>query len=217
MSPLFRTLLAIPRTVMESCSFDGNADLCCLGVRIGFYLQWTTTITANFVLSKEEIVASGFALALYIIAVFLNLMVQTFRFTINPLDVYVTNLLCFGSQFLLVPLFLWRILTCGNPVFDPTRWMVVDAVPPLKKLTVVLCTASSAFQLWFWIRFLPREEQNGCQIYGFLFVKAPLNNPMLRDVNIALLCLQELIVLLGWIEYQVRKGQRPYLETKMVR
>lgn len=205
------------RGEMDDCSFEGNADLYGLGIRLGFYLQWLTTVLANFVLAKEEIIANGFAFAVYISAVFLNLVVQTTRLTIDPLDVYVTNLLAFGSQFILIPLSLWRMVTCADPFLDPTRWTVITPGLFLRILSVILWVTSSTFQLWYWIHYLPLSNKRECDSYGFLFVKVPLNKPMLRNINITLLSLHELFLLLGLIDYLAKKRREPYLANRLVR
>jgi hypothetical protein len=202
---------------MDVCSFEGNADLYGLGIRLGFYLQWLTTILANFVLAKDEIIANGFAFAVYVSAVFFNLLVQTSRLTIDPLDVYLTILLSFGSQFFLVPLFIWRIVTCADPFLDPTRWTVITPGLFLRTLSVVLWATSSTFQLWFWIYYLPLSNRRECESYGFFFVKVSLNRAVLRSVNITLLSLHELILLLGVIDYLAKKRRQPYLDNRLVR
>ena len=202
---------------MDDCNSDGSADLYGLGIRLSFYLQWFNTIHANFVLAKGEILANGFAFVVCVSAVFLNLVVQTVRRTINPLDIYLTNLLFFGSQFFLVPLFIWRLVTCADPFLDPMRWTVTTPGLFVRVVSVMAWMTSSTFQLWFWIYYLPLSIQNECEHYGFLFVKVSLNRPMLRTVNIVLLSLHDLIFILGFIKYLAKKKRGSYLEHRMIR
>ncbi|KAM7211162.1 hypothetical protein V8F06_013469 [Rhypophila decipiens] len=96
----------------DAWSYQGNADMYGLGIRLGFYLQWFAKISADILMRRSEISANSFAIYSFIAAVFIALSIQTAKARITELDGYIVLLLCFGNYYSLVPIFLWRALTC---------------------------------------------------------------------------------------------------------
>ncbi|KAH7316961.1 hypothetical protein B0I35DRAFT_434308 [Stachybotrys elegans] len=192
---------------MDACSPDGNADLYGLGIRLGFYLQWFSSILANALLVEEEILATRFALFIFMSATFVTLIVQTIREALTIIDTYTVLLLCFGYHYFLIPTFLWRVLTCFNHKLDPTRWILLAYSPTFYVFFVILLAATSGFQLWFWISEIPNFPTT-CASYGFLFSKVSLQGEALRATNITLQVLLILVYSLGLFQYIIQKSKK---------
>ena len=185
---------------MANCAFDGNSDFYGLGIRIGFYLQWYSSILASW-FAPSEIEGLRFSNSVFIAATFLALVIVTARDVsgLHVVEVYIVLLLTFGFYLFLVPLYIWRSLTRCNPYYDPTRWHAFPVGPVYSVLVFLLIIAVASYQIWFWsVRVLDLNTQ-GCQEYGFLCAKVRLNEPVFQVLGIityALLLLFCLINLL---------------------
>ncbi|KAK0745828.1 hypothetical protein B0T18DRAFT_410247 [Schizothecium vesticola] len=80
----------------SACSADGNGDLYGLGIRVGFYAQWTSTLLAKFFL-PEEIPAHRTVNLLLQFAVIVCLVFMSARKTIHPPEVMIAFWLLVGS------------------------------------------------------------------------------------------------------------------------
>lgn len=201
----------------SQCVLDGNADMYGLGIRLGFYLLWFSGILSNLLFIRDEITASRFALASLITATFIALIVQTVRGSLTAVDIYIICLMSFGSNYFLIPTFLWRAATCFKPKLDPTRWTVVTHSEVFRLFSSILLMATSSFQTWFWVSGVFKLGA-GCQSYGFLFKKLPLSGPVIRYVNIAFLSLLLLIAILHPLQYFVPRFCAPsgYRKPEMI-
>lgn len=170
---------------MELCNFDGNADMYGLGIRLGYYLQWYGGILASL-LAPKEVSGARFALALFISATFLALIIQTAQRNLYIVEVYIILLLTFGAYISLVPLFLWRLVTGCNPLLDPSRFPIVKAGSTYSDLHALLLLAVAGFQMWFWITKIPELDGLDCPRYGLIFAKVRLNDLAFQVVNIVL-------------------------------
>ena len=136
---------------MASCSLDSSSDANSLGIRLGFYLQWYSSILASW-LAPSEIEGLRFTNSPCVASTFLALTVSIANdaSSLQLVDIYMTLLLTFGYYLFLIPLYAWRILTAGKANLDPTRWPVVRSTVLYNVLTSLLLLAVGAFQLWFW-------------------------------------------------------------------
>ncbi|OTA63764.1 hypothetical protein K449DRAFT_433087 [Hypoxylon sp. EC38] len=168
---------------MADCSVEGNSDMYGLGIRLGFYLNWYAGILANFI-AAEEIESVQYAMLSFITATFVAVVVQTAHNTVTVLDTYITLLLCFGYNFFLIPIYIWRLLTGFNKGVDPTRWSRVHHGSLFHAYNLVLTMSVAIFQLWFWTSEAVRS--NTCPYYGFLLRRSLLSSVEARIVNITL-------------------------------
>jgi hypothetical protein len=157
-----------------------------LGIRIGFYLQWYGAIVASW-LARTEVQGLRISLAFFIAATFLALVIQTVQDKLEIVEIYIILLLTFGSYLSLVPLFAWRFVTECQPLWDPSRFPMVDPGPTHSDLHVPLLLSVVAFQLWYWFVRIPElAVQKTCQQYGFLFAKIRLDGVVFQVINIVL-------------------------------
>jgi len=202
-----------------SCAVPGNADMYGLGIRLGFYLQWFTSIAANFLMLKAEIASTRFAIYSYLTAVFTALTIQTARGAVTDLDRYIVLLLCFGSYYSQVVIFLWRAVTCFKKELDPTRWTALAAKLPLRVYSQVVLVAIVVSQFVFWLT-LPSGQVGSssvCRRYGFLFGPVSLYGVALKVVNLSLSSFLVCISVVGWVEWWCsRKSKKGFLEPTKV-
>jgi hypothetical protein len=165
---------------MSSCNFNGDADMYGVGIRVGFYLQWFGTILASWV-ATAEVKGLRFINSLFVAATFLALVIQIDRDRresddLRPVEIYIILLLTFGGYLYFVPLYIWRGLTCCQPMFDPSRYPRVSTGPVFSFLNFLLLLSVSIFQLWFGFdRAGSAKVTFGCQEYGFFFSRVRLN------------------------------------------
>jgi hypothetical protein len=172
---------------MASCVLDGSSDMYGLGIRLGFYFQWYSSILASW-FAPSEIEGLRFTNSLFVASTFLALIISAADNTSNlqPVDIYITLLLTFGYYLFLVPLCVWRVVTAGNARLDPTRWPTVRPDTLYNVLTSLLLLGVGAFQLWFWAwRVTQPNPAEGCQEYGF-FARIRLNSLGFRVLNLVL-------------------------------
>lgn len=157
------------------------------GIRIGYYLQWYGAILAAWI-APEESQGLRIANSLFVTATFLALVIMTVR-NHKPEDMpivetYIILFLTFGSYLVLVPIYIWRIFTGCNPLWDPTRFPRVNPGRVYSVCNTLLLVAVLVFQLWFWMHSVPKLNAQECTQYGFFFWKFPLNAKPFMAVNI---------------------------------
>ncbi|MCJ1369749.1 hypothetical protein MMC20_000961, partial [Loxospora ochrophaea] len=149
---------------MADCSFDGDADMYGLGIRIGFYLQWYGSIAASW-LARSEVRGMRIAYNLFTAATLLALIITIA--TKNPVlrtaEIYIILLLTFGGYLFLVPTYLWRMATRCNPLWDPSRYARVKGSFEFNILYLLLMLVASSFQLWFFLARVPQLDGQLCQ------------------------------------------------------
>lgn len=203
---------------VDSCTIHGNSDMYGIGIRLGFYLQWLASILANFLMVESEIKSTRFALSSYTGAVIIALAVQTARSDVTDLDRYVTILLGFGASYAQIPIFMWRILTCFDADWDPTRWTAAARSTILNMFSTLVLVAIGVLQYLFW-GSLPSEAErlaSDCRTYGFLFVRVLLYSTHLKAINLAFSSLVLCISLLGCVQWLFSRQGR-FLEQKKVK
>lgn len=169
---------------MVACQIPGHADSYGLGIRISFYLQWFGMIITCWFLESDALnlkFLNGLTILATSIALALNLEV------LQPVEIYVVLLLLCGTLYFLVPIYLWRLLTCCHPWWDPERWNKMKVGWLFKTAMAVMSGILLGFQIWFWgtgVYTRPSGTDKSCQQYGFLFGQIPLDSSALTVINI---------------------------------
>jgi len=160
-----------------------------LGIRLGFYIQWYSTILASWI-ARSEVPGLRLSNFLFVAATFLALIIQTAKKKLRPVEIYIVLLLTFGGYLYLVPLYIWRLLTGCTPRWDPSRYSRVKIGKMFSALNFALVISVSGFQIWFWITKVKvsrfgNASPNTCRPYGFFFEKFHLNGMGFVIANIA--------------------------------
>ena len=92
-----------------------------LGIRLGFYFQWVGAILAR-IMAPSEIKSLTFSNDLFVAATFLALIISTANdvYNLQPVETYIVLLLMFGTYLVLVPIYIWRLLTACDPYWVST-------------------------------------------------------------------------------------------------
>ncbi|KAH6667043.1 hypothetical protein F5X68DRAFT_279331 [Plectosphaerella plurivora] len=180
---------------MESlCQVQGKPELYGLGIRVAFYLQWFGAILAEY-LEMADLAAVQLLGLLLSAATFVGLVVQLSMTTLQPADIYIVLLLAAGIFLPLVPLYVWKAVTCFNRHWDPFRWPKDTTSPAIKGLSFLLLLAITSLSIWFWTTYVPGEDCSSYQ-YGFLFSAVALGNTAYVASN-AILWILILVVCAG--------------------
>ena len=167
---------------------DGNPDMYGLGIRLGFYIQWFTLITANLFENIEELPTIRLTLGSFVVANFIALIVQDRLHTVNAIDIFVMVVLYFGFYLSHIPVFAWRVLTRFDASVDPTRWTNSEAGLVDNLFQIVMVLGAAIFQLYYWLTVVPAipKDNNGCPPpVGFFFGKrVELRDEAMHATNI---------------------------------
>ncbi|KAF2732962.1 hypothetical protein EJ04DRAFT_578030 [Polyplosphaeria fusca] len=169
---------------MTVCRFSGNADMYGLGIRLGYYLQWYGGVLAAWI-APTEVNPFRFSIDLFVAATFLALIILTAQDvdSLQPVETYIVLLLMFGAYLALVPIYFWRLLTCCDPFWDPSRWPRVRPSALASNLSFIMLIGVLIYQYWFWFNRVPDLDRLGCQQYGFFFGQLRLNSTALIVIN----------------------------------
>jgi hypothetical protein len=189
--------------LIAACLPQGNADMYGLGIRLGFYLQWSASILANLLMLESKIMSTRFALNSFTAAVFIALSVQTASRGLSDLDRYVTLLLCFGPSYANIPIFFWRLLTCFKKNLDPTRWSAAPSSVSTRFFSGLILIGIAILQFIFW-GAIRHDSEELCPAYAFLFARVSLYSTALRVVHLVLSCFLVLIAFVGWVGWLMR-------------
>ncbi|KAF2186027.1 hypothetical protein K469DRAFT_573958 [Zopfia rhizophila CBS 207.26] len=196
----------------QKCGFEGNADMYGMGIRIGYYLQWYGTILAAWI-APEESQGLRIANSLFVTATFFAFVILTIRGhspeEMPIVETYIILFLTFGSYLVLVPIYVWRIFTGCNPLWDPTRFPRVTPGRVYKVCNTIILVTVLIFQLWFWIHQVPKLNAEECKQYGFFFWKFALNSKpfMARIYTLQILdsasqCIVTTVIIIG-VEFTI--------------
>jgi len=143
--------------------FQGNSDVYGLGIRIGIYLQWASSLIANQTMMDGR---RGLAQAnlLFLLAICIAVMVMTFRDPCDfSIEIIIMYYMFFGSYFCV---FCWpNIYTKKSQV----KWTgpTLTRVILMTLYLIMLCHAS-----WFWTRgYDVGFARSPCGTYHFAFGK----------------------------------------------
>ncbi|KAF2111206.1 hypothetical protein BDV96DRAFT_189022 [Lophiotrema nucula] len=172
----------------DNCSFQGNADMYGMGIRIGYYLQWYGSIIAAW-LASEQSQGLRIANSLFVTATFIALIILTARQhspdDLPAVETYIILFLTFGNYLVLVPIYIWRLFTGCNPLWDPTRFPRVNPGQDYTVYNTLVVVAVLIFQIWFWAQQVPQLNGVECKRYGFFFTKFVLNSTNFRGINLS--------------------------------
>ena len=149
-----------PRTTHE-CGFAGNSDFYGLGIRLGVYLQWLTSLLANHFLA-EAISDALDTNAIFVLALFVALILATAQMNVRAAEVVVLLQLCFGFLFSILSIWGHRIGCRGEPV----TFSIMGSFFRLS-----LSTAICAYAVWFWFPGVHGLDKAECAAFTFLFAK----------------------------------------------
>ncbi|EGR44300.1 uncharacterized protein TRIREDRAFT_112372 [Trichoderma reesei QM6a] len=167
---------------MVSCGREGRPDLYGLGIRLGFYLQWFGEILVEFFDQADvsDIRLLGFLLSG---AIVLALLVQVADQRAQGADIYIMLQLAAGSYIFLVPMYIWKALTCCDRRWDPLGQTREAKMAVFNVSTMLLLVIISALHLWFFGTYMPTKGRQ-CGYYGFFFAKVKLDNTAYVVINI---------------------------------
>ena len=157
------------------------------GIRLSFYTTWLAGPLASWI-APSEVEEINFTNTLFIAATFLALIIQ--NPAIKAVEAYIILLLTFGNMLSVVPYWLWRVLTCFGPDWDPSS-ISEKTGQTSSDFRLLLVTAVVGFQLWYWFELVPSTHPE-CTYYGFLFTKIRLDSIVLRVINSVVLVLLSL-------------------------
>ncbi|KAF2014170.1 hypothetical protein BU24DRAFT_492873 [Aaosphaeria arxii CBS 175.79] len=169
---------------MAVCRFVGNEDMYGLGIRLGYYLLWLSSIFGAW-MAPSEVRLLRYTLNVFVAASFLALIILTVDDVnrLQPVEAYIVLLLMFGAYLALVPIYIWRILTVCDHYWNPTRWPIVPHTILESNLKLILLVGILVYQYWFWFTRVPILDRYNCEQYGFLFAQARLNSKVSVAIN----------------------------------
>lgn len=169
---------------MNSCGREGRPDMYGLGIRLGIYFQWFGEIIVEFFDDTDvsDIRLLGLLLSG---AVVLALLVEIVNHNLQAADIYIMLQLAGGSYIFLIPIYIWKTLTCCDRKWDPLKWTREPHVPVYGVSTMMVMVIISSLQLWLFSTYIPSRGHQ-CEYYGFFFTKTKLNNVGFIVVNIIL-------------------------------
>lgn len=176
-------------STMTVCELHVDAGSYGVGVRIAFYLQWFGMIITSWLLEADAInlqFVNAVTTAATSIGLFLNLE------KLQPVEIYIVLLLACGTLYFTVPVYLWRLVTCCRPWWDPDRWTRIKMGWLFRVLTYSMYGALLSLHIWFWCagvhdrRNVETDLSSGtkCEQFGFLFSQVRLDGPGMVAINI---------------------------------
>ncbi|KAK3201217.1 hypothetical protein GRF29_185g145086 [Pseudopithomyces chartarum] len=162
---------------MAVCKIEGKSDMYGLGIRLGFYFLWYGAILARW-LAPTEIKSLAYTNDVFVAATFLALIIATATdvYSLEPVETYIVLLLMFGTYLVLVPMYIWRLLSACDPYWDPTRYPRAKLGAMAANLSFFLLIGALVFQYWFWFDRVPDLDRRNCQQYAFVFSQVRLNS-----------------------------------------
>jgi hypothetical protein len=128
-------------------------------------------------------------------------------------ETYIVLFLTFSSYLVAVPLYIWRALTGFKKQWDPMRFPRVRVGRVYNVCNTVILVTVLIFQLWFWVRQVPKLKNEECPQYGFFFGRFKLNSTIFRFLNIV-----PSLFLLGLCIYGIGMiGYRKFVKGQSVR
>ncbi|KAG6359444.1 hypothetical protein INS49_012965 [Diaporthe citri] len=104
---------------MALCHIPVDSGTYGVGIRIAFYLQWSGMIVTSWALESDALnlkLINALTIAATSVGLILNLN------RLQPVEIYIVLLLTCGTLYFTVPIYLWRLVTCCRPWWDPERW-----------------------------------------------------------------------------------------------
>lgn len=154
-----------------SCGFVGNSDIYGLGIRLGIYLQWLTSLIANHH-SHEDIRSNLDTNVLFLLAIFIATVVATLGESLQSAEVVILLHLCFGSVFSVLSIWGRRARSTAQGI---VRFPALGSA-----FRLLLTTGVSGYAIWFWFRGVASLDRPPCFTYTFLLRKVHLGGAVVR-------------------------------------
>jgi hypothetical protein len=152
----------------DGCGFSGNSDLYGLGIRLGVYFQWASTLIIYgwYPEGRNDLVESYLGL---LVAITIAIIVITARAEPTyAAEILVLSYIIFGGTL--------TVMTVGVRHHHIKRIERPHLVQ-LLALSVILASASIYYS-WFWLHGIYYNVlETPCGTFGFLFTKVSLSNP----------------------------------------
>lgn len=179
---------------MALCQLNGRPDICGLGIRIAFYLQWSAVVLVGLI--DEDLLPDIRLIGLLLSgALSLTIIILASKESLQPADIYISLLLAMGIYIFLVPLYIWRFFTLCNPYWDALRWSREQQIPLCQYSDFVLLVVVASLGVWYNTTFLPGWKWK-CEQYGFFFGRVKLDSKAFVGFN-AILYLLIIIICVG--------------------
>lgn len=174
---------------MAACHITVNSGSYGVGIRIAFYLQWFGMIVASWALESGALNLK-FINALTTAATSIGLVLNLNK--LQPVEIYIVLLLTCGTLYFTVPIYLWRLVTCCRPWWDPERWTRINVGWLFRVLTYSMYGALLSLHIWFWCKGVRQRRvldpelatDTECEQFGFLFGQAKLDGPGMAISNL---------------------------------
>ena len=149
------------------CGFEGNADLYGLGIRLGIYLQWFSSMVVGAANLLEEADSLYEAYLLFTSAIAIAIFVLTFGGTMHTVEVVIMLYVFYGGFSCMGPSVYPKIQSWDKRKYWQPTWRGT--------LCSMLFTVMYGFSAWFWIggRKSNRYVQVSCGVTLFLFARIP--------------------------------------------
>lgn len=175
---------------MAVCHISVNAGTYGVGIRIAFYLQWFGMIITSWAPKPDVLNLLNCTNALTTAATSIGLVMNFDR--LQPVEIYIVLLLTCGALYFTIPIYLWRLVTCCRPWWDPGRWTRIRTGWLFRVSTFSTYGALLSLHIWLWCRGIHVKKKTGsdldteieCEQFGFLFAQIRLDDPGLATVNI---------------------------------
>ncbi|KAM4065876.1 hypothetical protein HRG_000038 [Hirsutella rhossiliensis] len=193
---------------MSLCKGQVRPDMYGLGIRISSYVQWFAAIVFQRTgpESLPEIRLLGLLLSG---GVAIGLLHQISQGKLDAAAIYVLLLLATGPHTFLVPVYIWRALTCCDPFWNPLEGYGEEQLRVFRVLNFALIITASSIGVWFYTTHLPALNR-GCVQYGFFFGKTSL------DDNAPFAALNALLYLLMVLTERFERMRAPHTLVNLV-
>jgi hypothetical protein len=184
-----KSIHVVRASTASGCSITGNTDFYGLGIRVGIYLQWLTSLLANQYL-HEEIRPNLETNTIFLLAVFIATTIASAQQTAKPPEIVVLLYLCFGFVFSILSIWGNRTRSTAG---DIIRFSYSGS---LFRLTLV--TSICIYATWFWFTGLATLDDSQCTHYTFIFTKIDVRSGI-RHLYQALSVIAVIIYGLLWL------------------
>lgn len=175
---------------MTTCSVPVNSGAYGIGIRIAFYLQWFGMIITTWAPRPDTLNFLNFNNVLTTAATSIGLVMNLER--LEPVEIYIVLLLTCGTLYFTIPTYIWRLMTCCRPWWDPERWTRIQTGWLFRVSTYSMYGALLSLHIWFWCQgvHIKRKTDSNvdtdieCDQFGFFFAQIRLDDRGLLTFNI---------------------------------
>ena len=153
----------------EACGFSGNYDLYGLGIRLGMYFQWASTLVIYgwYPEGRDDLVESYLG---FLVAIIIAIVVRTAQTEPTyAAEIFALSYIIFGG--------IYTVMMLGTRqhhlkrIESRARWAQTST-------TFIVMDFTGIYYSWFWLRGLHHNVlETPCGTAGFLFTKVSLYNP----------------------------------------